>query len=177
MPSETLYSCLQDIIGLSPCESESPYDLPASGFYITSLPGISLESIEKVATEDQATYRGLWRDCQRNALDRFKQDILTGLKKCYNLNKECDYEEMICENTELLIDPLKYLLGSWLMLYRLTSNRLNRYTTLDKEEAAELKAFYDAEYNKSLSQAILLMDTTGCELCCGGNPEVVIWLP
>jgi hypothetical protein len=63
------------------------------------------------------------------------------------------------------------------MIFRINSTRLNRFTTIDAKQAAELKDFYQIEYEKALKQAVLLMDTSECCMECAGNPETVTWLP
>lgn len=169
--------CVIDYIGLALCPGDGAYDQPPSGIYITSLPGISLESIDKIANQEQTTYLGVWADIQKSAADQFKVDVMQELNACYQLNRECDFQTLICENMDVLTQAWKYLLGIWVMLFRINTNRLNYYTTVTSEQANELKDFYYGEYVKALKQGVLLMDTEGCELCCGGNPEVVTWLP
>lgn len=169
-------TCFIDHIGLSYCE-RGVYEVPASGIYLNSLPGINIESIDKIADSEQVTYLGVWEDVQTSALAQFKLDVINEMTKCYQLNKDCDYATLICENIEELTLAWKYLLGVWLMIFRLNSDRVNRWTTIDREQAKELKDFYQIEYEKSLKQGVLLMNTTSCELCCGGNPQVVTWLP
>lgn len=167
-------SCYIDYIGLTIC---SGGQAPASGLYINSLPGIHLESIEKIANQEQVSYLGVWADVQTSAIGQFKIDVFAELKKCYSLNTECDLEALICDNIEIAAIAWKYCLGVWLMHYRIYSNRLNRYTTVDLEQAKELLAFYQLEYEKALSQAVLLFDVSDCELCCNTNPLVVVTLP
>jgi hypothetical protein len=167
--------CFIDYIGLSACAGA--YEAPASGIYVNSLPGLSLESIDKVANQEQLNYLGVWNDAQTNAVQQFKVDVMAEIQKCYQLNCDCDYEALICANIEVLVQSWKYLLGIWILMYRINSNRLNRFTTLDVTQAKELKDHYQAEYSLFLSKSVLCMDITSCELCCGGNPEIVTWLP
>lgn len=167
--------CFQDYIGLSFCAGA--YDAPASGIYINSLPGLNIESIDKVANQEQINYLGVWEDVQTNAVQQFRLDVMSEIRKCYELNCDCDYDTLICENIEVLAQPYKYLLGIWLLLFRINSNRLNRFTTVDVEQAKELKDYYQVEYERFLSSAVLCMDISSCELCCGGNPSVITWLP
>lgn len=167
--------CFIDYIGLSLCAGA--YDAPASGIYLNSMPGLNIESIDKVADQEQINYLGVWNDVQTNALPQFRLDIMSEIQKCYQISNDCDYDEMICDNIEVLTQSWKYLCGVWLLLYRINSNRVNRFTTLTKEQAVELKDYYQAEYEKYLSQAVQVMDTSLCELCCGGNPQIATWLP
>jgi hypothetical protein len=167
--------CFIDYIGLSLCAGA--YDAPASGIYINSLPGLSIESIDKIADQEQINYLGVWDDVQANAVQQFKIDVIAEINKCYSLNCDCDYVTLICDNIEMLTQPWKYLLGIHILLFRINSNRLNRYTTIDVNQAKELKDYYQAEYDKFLAASVLCMDVTSCELCCGGNPNMVTWLP
>lgn len=168
--------CFIDHIGLLNC-TVGAYESPPSGIYINSLPGISIENTDKIADAEQVTYRGVWVDVQAFALAQFRLDVIAELNKCFKLNKDCDYDEMICENLEELTLAWKYLLGVSLLLFRLNSDRLNRWTTIGREEAKELKDFYTAEYFKALQQGVLLMDTDLCCLQCSPNPSVVSYLP
>lgn len=168
--------CFIDHIGLSYC-TRGVYDTPASGIYLNSLPGISIESIDKIADSEQVTYLGVWADVQRFALAQFKLDVMNQIKKCYQLNRECDYDELICNNIDELTLAWKYLLGVSLMIFRLNSDRINKYTTVTRDEAKELRDFYQVEYEKALHQAVLLMDMEECCFQCDSNPSTVTWLP
>ena len=168
-------TCFVDYIGLSLCAGA--YESPASGIYINSLPGLSMESLDKIADQEQINYLGVWDDVQANALPEFRVDVMAEIRKCYELNCDCDYDVLICENLEVLTQAWKYKLGISVLMFRINSNRLNRYTTIDIPQAKELLAYYQAEFEKMLSSSVLCMDISSCELCCGGNPQVVTWLP
>lgn len=166
--------CLVDYIGLKVCGDE----ISGSGQFINSLPGISLESVDKIADKEQITYKGVWTDVQTESANRFYTDVVNELSKCYKLQPYCDYENLVCVNKQLLITAWKYLLGNQLMLFRLYTTRLNRFTTIDKKVAEELRDFYQVEYEKALALAAKLMDVSACEcMDCSGNPEYVTWLP
>jgi hypothetical protein len=168
-------NCLIDYIGFQVCAGEEP---PASNLYINTLPGISLESIDKIADAEQVTYWGVWQDAQIAAWPRFKQGFISELLKCYTITRSCDYEDLICDNKEYLATAWMYLLGNQLMIYRLYTSRLNRYTTIDYKLAEQLKDFYQVEYEKELTIAIKLVDVTGCcKMEESNNPQRVIWLP
>lgn len=170
-----MLTCFIDHIGLSYCEGV--YNAPASGIYLNSLPGINIESIDKIADSEQISYLGVWDDVQKSAVAQFKLDVISEMTKCYKLNRDCNYEDLICENIEELTLAWKYFLGVWLMIFRLNSDRVNRWTTVQRDEAKELKDFYQLEYEKALKQGVQLMNTSTCCLDCGSNPEVVTWLP
>lgn len=165
-----------DHIGLTNCTTGG-YTAPDSGIYINSLPGISIENTDKIADSEQVTYLGVWDDVQKFALAQFRLDVMNELRNCYQLNRDCDYDAMICDNIDELTLAWKYLLGVSLMIFRLNSDRVNRYTTIGRDEAKELRDFYMLEYQKALKQGVLLMDTDECCLQCEGNPSVVTYLP
>lgn len=167
--------CFIDFVGLSYCPGI--YEQPGSGIYLNSLPGISIQSIDAIADSEQTTYLGVWADVQSSAVAQFRIDVISELHKCFKLNRDCDYTTMICENRDKLLQAWKYYLAVWLMMFRLNSDRLNRYTTIDKKQAEELKVFYQIEYEKALSQSVLLMNTDECCMECSGNPEIVYQLP
>lgn len=167
--------CLIDYIGFINC-SDAP-DSP-SGLYINTLPGISLEGIDKIANSEQVTYAQVWQDAQIEASIRFLTDFKIKLNECFTLSNKCDYEDMICDNIEHIIVAWRYLLGNQLMLYRINSTRLNRFTTVDKKQAEELAAFYQVEYEKALQLSMKLIDITGCcEQECNNNPQHIWCLP
>jgi hypothetical protein len=167
--------CFIDYIGLSYCSGV--YEQPGSGIYLNSLPGISIQSIDAIANDEQTTYLGVWEDVQGSAVSQFRIDVISELNKCFKLDRTCDYTTMICDNKEILVQAWKYCLGVWLMIFRLTTDRLNRYTTVDRKQAEELKAFYQVRYEDALSQSVKLMDTEECCMTCAGNPETVYILP
>jgi hypothetical protein len=169
--------CFVDYIGFFYCPGGGVYDSPPSGLYINSLPGISIENTQKIADSEQITYIGVWSDVQRFALAQFRMDILVEMKKCWQLNKECDYDALICDNVEELATAWKYLLGVTLMIFRLNSDRINRWTTIGRDEAKELRDFYQVKYEEALNQGVLLMDTDECCLVCEPNPSIVSYLP
>lgn len=168
-------TCFIDHVGLLYC-GPAVYDEHPGG-YLNQLPGISIENIDKIADSEQVTYLGVWDDVQKFALAQFRLDVINEMNKCYQLSKECDYDALICENITELTLAWKYLLGVSLMIFRLTSDRVNRWTTIGRDEAKELRDFYQVEYETALKQGVLLMNTESCDLCCGGNPQYVIMLP
>jgi excinuclease UvrABC ATPase subunit len=170
-----MLSCLIGFIGLRYCDEEpGPYD-PA--IYLNSLPGITIESLDGIAEEEQKTFKGVWADIQTNAARQFKIDVINQLRKCYKLNTECNYEELVCDNLEILVYAWMYLCAVWYFEYALRSTRLNKFTTIEREEAEQNKNEYTEKYKSALEQAVQLMDVSQCELCCGGNIRVVTYLP
>lgn len=166
-------NCLTDYIGLKGCSTVEP----ESGLFINSLPGITLESMDRIATAEQITYKGVWADVQEEAYQEFDKMFFAELLKCYTIDKCCDYTALICDNKEKLSVAWRYLLGSTLMVYRRYSDRLNYFTTITLEDAKELIDLYNKKFKEALSKAIKIIDVSSCHLHCGGDPEVVTMLP
>jgi len=61
-----------------------------SELYINDLEGISLESIEKLANEEQKTYLGVWRDVERRALKKFTTSLTNYFRTKYRIKKLLD---------------------------------------------------------------------------------------
>lgn len=173
-----MLDCYIDWVGLNGCVGA--YETANSGQYITSLPGLNLKNINAIADDNQRTWRGVWDDVQQRSARKFYSDLRVGVNDCFQLNTDCDYiEDIFCkeENMELLTGAWMYLLGSEIMLERMYSDRLNFYTTFDRKAAEELKDLYQSEYKDELARAIKTLDTSACELCCGGGLESVVYYP
>ena len=87
----------------------------------------------------------------------------------------CSYDTFICNNMQSFVYPLWYLLGAEMMIERIFSPRLNRWTTTDKKAANDLLAYYQAEYANNLNQLIdgIDLDTTDFCLECNAPVSVV----
>lgn len=169
--------CLIDYIGIKICQDADA--VCDSGIYINTLPGISLEMIEKTATEDQRNYAGLWADVQAEAWNIFVVDFIEAISDCYELTKKCNYEALICENKRIVVNAWRYLLGAQLMIYRKNTTRLNKFTTVEEDKVGELIDWYQANYEKSLAQAVKLcnIDSCKCVLVMDPKPKSVAWIP
>lgn len=162
-----MINCFIDSIGLQQCADVEP----PSGLYLSSLPGLTVEAIDHIADSEQVTYLGVYADVQKLAMLKFASSIKSEIGKCYKLNKECDYDAMICENVEVFYEAWMYLLGVHVMIYRINSPRLN-WVTNSVEQAQELKDHYQVEYEAALKAAVQLMDVSACELCCGSGGSI-----
>jgi hypothetical protein len=67
----------------------------------------------------------------------------------------CQAEAFVCANRDQLVHAWLFLLGAQLMRERMESPRLNAYTTLGRERAAELQSDYELAYQKALRNAVL----------------------
>lgn len=92
----------------------------------------------------------------------------------------CSYDALVCNNTDLFTSSFLYLLGSEYMLERMTSGRLNEFTTLNIEDAEKFKGIYDAEFEKELEMACKGINfDLQLECCIDCNSQVIVqdWLP
>lgn len=149
-----ILDCLTGFIGLDGCGVTEP----ASGLFINSLPGITLKRVDSIADHEQVTYKGVWQDVEKRAILRFRTQLMTQLNKCYQINERETVECIACEFKELLATPLWYLLGHELMIETIYSDRVNRYTTIDKAQAEELRDYYMAEFEKEIQAAVQGID-------------------
>ena len=58
----------------------------------------------------------------------------------------CDWETFVCNNRDTFANAWWYLLGIETMNERLYANRLNEFTTFDRQKAAELRKMYEIKY-------------------------------
>lgn len=169
--------CFINHIGLDYCLTDGAYTAPASGLYLNKLPGISIEGMQGISDSDQENFFNLWDDVQISAANQFYLDLRTEINKCHQLQANCDYDAMACLNIDVLTPAWQYALATWLLYYRLFTDRVNFWATLSRDVAQEMRDFYTDKYNEALRQAVLLMDTSACCMPCGGNPQTVVWLP
>lgn len=73
--------CLRNYIGLRGCGLPEP----ESGFYVNSLPGISLESIDKLADSEQRSYAGVWADIVNRSLTKLETAVTSAFHSKYKL--------------------------------------------------------------------------------------------
>ena len=152
----TFPSCTANVT--TPTEGEAPAVTGPSPLYLTQLPGVTFKMLDSLVEADQVTITGLFNDIQSRAWRRFRHDYNRKFAKKYQEfccnESECDPETIACEYKELFQDAWLYCLGIELMHERLYSTRLNRFTTIDKDQAAELKDFYTVEYEKFLNAGL-----------------------
>lgn len=147
--------CFIDYIGVN---GGSEGEAPASGLYINQLPGVTLKMIEGIKETEQNAFVDLWNDVQQRAMRKFSKDYKGKFENKYVGfccdDEECDPETICCDNKALFVDAWMFCLGTELMIERLYSSRMNKFTTIDKEQASELKDFFQVEYEKNLNHAI-----------------------
>lgn len=183
MADETVMTCLKGYIGISPdvcADPEPPAEgeegIAPSSLFITDLPGISLESIEKLADADLKNFRGVWKVVEKRALLKFRSAVLVEINKCFCISDKAVIDCIVCGNKESFAMPLWYLLGVELCNERLGSSAINRYTTIDKKNAERLRADFEVDFQTELSNAMKGVDITDCvdeKPPAGGNVRYV----
>lgn len=169
--------CLKNYVGIKICVD--PDDPPPSGLYINSLPGLSVEVMDNIATSEQITYANLYSDAQDEAWQEFQTSFFAEVIKCYETCSNADDTliDLICDNKKILVTAWRYLLGKQLLMYRLYSSRLN-FFTMDGKEAENLYKEYGFLFQEALSKAVKILDMTSVKLPCGvGQIRTVTWLP
>jgi hypothetical protein len=91
----------------------------------------------------------------------------------FNYGLRCSIANLACHSKDLFALPLWYLLGSELMMERMVSERINKWT-VDRKQAEELKAFYDNEAEKALSQALAGANINDSDCCIECDPPIAV---
>jgi len=154
-----LHDCLQNLIGLSPAVTTSESDL-----YVVTLPGISLFNITKIADKTEQINGSnepdpvvVYQECEQRAILTFRNAFIGAMSDCWHLNDLDVAECLICEYKRRLATALWWFIGHEIMVERVSSDRLNRFTTIDRKKAAEIRdeMFERAEYElKNLVRGI-----------------------
>jgi hypothetical protein len=117
------------------------------------------EEVKKLVFDDTLC-DCLCDDCD----DVFKQaiqfdtiDDIVQVNNTYGLKVDvslrCLYDSILCANIDVYSDAYLYSLGMELMRERIYSDRVNRFTTVDKKRAEELLQMYTTDYTEFLQTA------------------------
>lgn len=112
------------------------------------------------------------------SLTAFEQENNTfGMSGVFTV--KCSFDNLVCNSKETFATALFYLLGHELMIERMFTDRLNRFTTVDKAKAKEMSEYFGKEYSKELSQAIdgINLNLSDCCLECNAPIQKVTSLP
>lgn len=170
--------CLQGFIGILGCGASAPSEEEGafSGLYINQLPGVSLEVIESIADAEQETYLTVWADVEKRALKKFALAVKAQLNKCYRITDSTAVSCLVCATKDSFAVALWYFLGVELMIERTSSTRLNRFTTIDRDQAEKLKSEFYAEFTASLSDAVGSLNPCDSDcIDCPETNEAVTW--
>ena len=89
-----------------------------------------------------------------------------GMSAVFSLR--CDWQNLICGTKSYWANALWYALGEEMMAERMYSPRLNKFTTIGKDEAKERRDEFKARYHEELQMAVdcITLDTTDCCIEC-----------
>lgn len=94
----------------------------------------------------------------------------TGLIVNYNLN--CSIDNFVCHRREIFKESFWYLLGVEFCNERLYSDRINRYTILNREDALALRDQFDADYEAKINAVLKGLKMTENDECFVCNKAV-----
>jgi hypothetical protein len=153
-------SCFKDFILIK----QDNGNIPESGLYINVDLPITLDMLNKIKEADQADLNAMWDEIQDRGIKKFIIRVKQGYRELFGV---CSVDEDWLDTyKDDLAMALLYYLGSELMIERIFSTRINRYTTIDKNKAIELKQLFDDEFPIQLKAALeiihgSLKDETG----------------
>jgi len=145
-----MLECLVGLIGLD-CSKGTAQ----SGLYLEQLPDINIGNVNKITDEGNFTVEEVFEDVEKRAILKFRTLFITEFNKCHRMYKREAIDCLICENKELLAEALWYLMGAEMLQQRLGSNRINRYTTVDRNKTKETKEYFEQEFERHLHTAVL----------------------
>lgn len=106
-----------------------------------------------------------------NPSDAELGDNTYGLSVLYGVR--CKFDGVVCNNLEAFLMPWAYLLGSELMMERLASDVISKWT-VDRKQAEELKAYYDSEFNRVLAQVVEGITLSKYDCCLECDPPLAV---
>jgi hypothetical protein len=77
----------------------------------------------------------------------------------------CSYDGLLCANRDLFAVALWYYLGAEMMRERMHSSRINKFTTVDRNKAKELKEAFDEVWQMEMEVVVDAIDLNA-ENCC-----------
>ena len=78
---------------------------------------------------------------------------------------QCRYDWLICSNIDMFTLAWQYCLGAELMIERIYSDRINRFTGIDLEKAKELRTEFETGWKAELEIAIDGIDISENDCC------------
>jgi hypothetical protein len=157
--------CLKGYIGITNDPAAE------SGLCLTSLPDISIVSLDKIDPIDSEDYKEMMGNVEMRTILKFRTLFTIEFNRCFRINKREIIECIICENKALLAVALLYLYAAELMFERISSSRINKYTTIDKIKAQKLRAEFEEIFQTELSVAIPGIDIEGSS-CIDHHEEI-----
>ena len=94
----------------------------------------------------------------------------TGLVLNYNI--ECSVDNFVCQRLSMFKDAFLYKLGIEFCKERINSDRINRYTLMDRDQAMELKDSFQKQYQELLQNALIDLRIENDGVCFECNKAV-----
>jgi hypothetical protein len=102
--------------------------------------------------------------------------VLAFTNQSYGLSAKfsvgCTYDGLAANNRYLFANALWYLMGAEILVERLSSDRINRYTTIDRDQATENLSYMQEQYKINLEQALDGITLTMGDCCLEQNAQV-----
>lgn len=143
--------CLRDYIGLDTAGEES-------GLALVNLPGISMNNFGGIKNDTYEDDTALWNTIQNRSLRKLLTNTTSRMNECFKITDLEIIECLVCDKLELFANAFWYLLGAETMIERIYSDRVNRWTSIDIEEARDLLAYYTTQYENELQLAVNGLD-------------------
>lgn len=150
-------SCLIDYILI---EGVPARVMPNSGYYLNRELTIPLKNITSAINAEQNDLTGIWDDVQVKALRKFVIRLQLGMQEMFSNCLVVD-EDWICDNKDALAIPWMYFLGAELLLELKHTDRINRFTTIDRGRADEMRNEYLSEFQIQLKAALEIINAEG----------------
>lgn len=95
------------------------------------------------------------------------------------IGTNCGFENVVCANKQLFANALWYYHGAELMIERLFSERLNKYTTIDLKRAEQLQKYFADTAANELANVLdgINMVSWDCCIDCNDQVQLVHQLP
>jgi len=154
--------CLENVISVRGCN----VDESESGLYVNDLAGISLKSMDNSANEEQKTFYGLWKQCEKRAINKLKTLTTLMLSKKFKLKRVVEYYKGWSDNlntsntTALSTDKSGFIVSLSNELYQselsvINLQELKFYSLSDQDLEFNIYNFETKELIQTLTKSCL----------------------
>lgn len=93
-----------------------------------------------------------------------------GISVTYNL--DCSVSNFVCQRIDSFKDAFLYKLGAEFCKERIYSDRINRYTLMDREDAEKLLIDFETQYDELIDVALKDLKINESDICFECNKEI-----
>jgi hypothetical protein len=135
-----------------------------SGLYINKDLPISIQEIDAFADAEQETLWTVWDEVQKRGIKKFVNKVQASYRELFGT---CFIDsDWFCDNKEALALPLLYFLGMELMIEKIYTTRINRYTrAFDSARAREMREEFTNEFYNHLKDSLMNIGQTEDKGC------------